>query len=87
MPDLKDILRSYNLRQIAKLIRLNWYNPYFGADPYINAMHGLDSLSDSFGYNSGRYLVAHFLANARSWRGPVAKTVKAELNRRLKSVR
>jgi hypothetical protein len=47
-------------------------------------MTSLNSINDNYGADSGRSIVAYFLANAPTWRGPFAKAVKAELNSRLK---
>lgn len=49
------------------------------AYPYAQAMRGLDKVTDSYGADSGDYVVRYFLENARSWRGETARRVKAEL--------
>jgi hypothetical protein len=67
------------LREIAKEIREDWQRPYFGAVPYLDAMATLDTVEQSYGADDGRAIVAYFLANAATWRGPVAREVKAEL--------
>lgn len=67
------------LCDIAREIRKTWPNPYFGAVPYIQAMGGLSSVSDNFGFDSGRSIVAYFLNNAQTWRGEDARRIKAEL--------
>ena len=64
---------------IARDIRKDWKNIYFGARPYVDAMASLDSISDAYGVDSARGIVQYFLANASAWRGPVARTIKAEL--------
>jgi hypothetical protein len=68
-----------SLADIARDIRADWERPYFGAVPYLREMRHLDSVTDSCGADSGRSVVAYFLANAGTWRGPVARSVKAEL--------
>ena len=73
-----------NLSEIANEIRSNWSNVYFGAVPYLDAMSTLDSINDDYGLDSGRSIVAYFLANAGTWRGEVARRVKKELNKMLK---
>ena len=73
-----------NLSEIAREIRSNWTNVYFGAVPYLDAMSTLDSINDDYGLDSGRSIVAYFLANAGTWRGEVARRVKKELNKMLK---
>lgn len=67
------------LYEIAREIRADWkkVSPY--AAPYLSAMATLDSIEDNYIFDSGRSVVAYFLANAGSWRGDVAKRIKAEL--------
>jgi hypothetical protein len=77
------------LHDIARDIRRDWRkvdkngysvsNVWFGAAPYLEAMGMLGSVEDNFGYDSGRSVVRYFLANASTWRGPVAQAIKAEL--------
>lgn len=77
-----------SLSTIAREIRRDWGSKvYFGAKPYLEAMACLDSVSDSYGLDSGRSIVNYFLANASTWRGDTAKRVKAELKEMLKAKR
>ncbi len=69
------------LHAIADEIVKDWKKPYFGAKPYIDSMKQLDDIKDSFGEESGKSIVRYFLANATSWRGEVARRVKAELKK------
>lgn len=78
-------LQAMSLREIAGLVYRTWPKPNFAAAPYLQAMAQMDSINDSFWNDDGRSVVAYFLNNAKTWRGDVAKLVKAELNRRLKS--
>jgi len=71
------MLRS--LETIAREIRADWKNVYFGAVPYLQAMRSLGSVDDEFGYDDGRSIILYFLSNASTWRGPTAKAIKAEL--------
>ncbi|MDF2188688.1 hypothetical protein [Paraflavitalea sp. CAU 1676] len=71
---------SDNLQEIAQVIRKDWQPVYFGAIPYLDAMSDLQSINDNYGCDSGRSVVNYFLANARTWRGEVAKAVKTKLN-------
>jgi hypothetical protein len=64
---------------IARDIARDWTKPNFAARPYLDAMHSLDSITDSYYSDSARYVVAYFLGNASSWRGDVARRIKAEL--------
>ena len=68
-----------SLFTISLDIRKDWKKPYFGAVPYINAMGSLDDITDNYGYDSGRSVVQYFLANARTWKGDVARRIKKEL--------
>lgn len=72
------------LSDIAYEIKRDWKNVYFGAVPYLNAMCQLDSVTDMYGQDSGRSIVAYFLGNATTWRGEVARRVKKELNDMIK---
>jgi hypothetical protein len=71
--------KTRTLQAIASEISSDWDDPYFGARPYINAMSYLASVTDFYGADSGRSIVAYFLANAGTWRGETARRVKAEL--------
>lgn len=65
--------------QVARDIERFWPKPYFGAVPYLRAMHHLDGPNDRYGEDSARSVVAYFLSNASSWRGTDARRLKAEL--------
>jgi hypothetical protein len=67
------------LYKIAAEIARTWKNPYFGAVPYIRAMHNLNAITDRLGHDDGECIVLYFLSNARYWRGEDAKRIKAEL--------
>ena len=68
-----------NLSTIAREIRADWKHVYFGAVPYLGALGALNGIRDNYGADSAHSIVLYFLANASTWRGPVAKRVKAEL--------
>lgn len=73
------------LGAIARMIRKDWGSKVnFAAKPYLNAMASLDDINDDYGQDSGKSVVNYFLANASTWRGPVAKAVKAKLNKLVK---
>lgn len=78
-------LPQTSLAGIASLIRRDWKKVYFGAVPYLEALACLNDIGEAYGADSGRSVVAYFMANANTWRGPVARAIKAELNKRLKS--
>lgn len=67
------------LSAIAREIREDWTRPYFGAVPYLDAMATLESVTDYYGADTGKSIVLYFLSNANTWRGEVARRVKAEL--------
>jgi hypothetical protein len=70
--------------EIAQVISRDWTRPFFGAVPYLDALRSMSSVDDSYGLDDGRMIVAYFLSNATTWRGPIARIVKAELKRRTK---
>lgn len=57
----------------------DWAKVYFGAVPYLQAMAYLNKITDAYYEDSAKSVVQYFLSNASSWRGEVAKRVKAEL--------
>ena len=69
------------LHEIAKEIRSDWKKVNFGAVPYLDAMSTLDKITDNYAQDSGKSIVLYFLSNASTWRGEVAKRVKAELKK------
>tara|TARA_R110000868_G_scaffold95522_7_gene262677 strand:- start:549 stop:773 length:225 start_codon:yes stop_codon:yes gene_type:complete len=69
--------RSLNL--IARDIRQDWKNVNYAAKPYLEAMQSLSSITDSYGCDNAKSVVLYFLCNAGTWRGPIAKSIKAEL--------
>lgn len=69
-----------SLSDIARDIRRDWGTKVnFGAKPYLDAMASMGSVSDNYGCDDGESIVRYFLSNATTWRGPVARTIKAEL--------
>lgn len=65
---------------IAKEIKENWKNVYFGAEPYLQAMFSLQTIDDYYYQDSADEIIRYFLANAMTWRGEVARRIKKELN-------
>lgn len=78
------------LHVIAAEIKRDWRDKnglskvYFGAAPYLDAMRQLHSITDSYFEDSAKDVVIYFLSNASTWRGDVAKRVKAELKAMVK---
>ena len=70
---------------IARDISRDWTKPYFGATPYLDAMHSLQSIRDKYYYDDAESVVRYFLANATSWKGETARAIKAELKTLLKA--
>lgn len=64
---------------IAAEIRRDWKNVNYAAKPYLEAMASLSDIRDNYYHDTGKSVVLYFLANAGSWRGDVARRIKAEL--------
>jgi hypothetical protein len=69
---------------IAHDIRRNWPKPHFAAFPYIYAMRSLNRADEMYGADSALSIIAYFLSNASTWRGPEARRIKSELREILK---
>jgi hypothetical protein len=72
-------MQQRSISIIARDISANWPKPYFGAVPYLRAMHSLDSIGDSYYQDDAKSVVLYFLSNATTWRGDKARAIKAEL--------
>lgn len=70
-----------SIATIAAEISRDWKKPYFGAVPYLDAMHSLDNIGENYGADSAKSIVLYFLCNASTYRGETAKRVKAELKK------
>lgn len=69
-----------SISSIARDIRREWGSKVdYAARPYLDAMFSIDSVTDNYGYDSGRSIVLYFLSNAGSFRGAAAKALKGEL--------
>ena len=73
-----------SLNAIASDISKDWKNISYSAKPYLQAMHGLNTIADNYGYDSGASIVRYFLANASQWKGENAKAIKLELKQLVK---
>ena len=71
-------------REIAYAIESDWKNisPY--AQPYLDAMKQLESVSGAYFADSGASVILYFLANAGSYRGEGARAYKALLKAMVK---
>lgn len=67
--------------EIAQDIRKDWKQVNYAAKPYLEAMESLDKITDVYGSDPAKSIIAYFLSNARSWSGPKAKEIKAELKK------
>ena len=85
MTDTDQATPTRPLRVIAREIYRTWERPYFGAFPYIEAMGQLDSITDRYYLDPADNIVRYFLSNARTWTGPDARRIKAELKALLHS--
>jgi ssDNA-binding Zn-finger/Zn-ribbon topoisomerase 1 len=77
-------LNRMKINELAALVDTDWKRVNFGAKPYLDAMFSLGDVDDMYGLDTGRSIVAYFLANANTWRGDMAKAVKAELKKRIR---
>jgi hypothetical protein len=66
-------------RDFALLAQVDWAKPYFGAKPYLDAMLTMSTFNACYGLDSAQSICQYFLANASTWRGPVARLAKAKL--------
>ncbi len=80
-------MMNRTLDVIARDISRDWTKPYFGAVPYLDAMHSLQSIRDRYCFDDAESVVRYFLANANSWKGETARAIKAELKTLLKGAR
>ena len=74
-------LSNKSLSDIAHLIKQDWRNLSIYAKPYVEAMEQLNSIEDNYYADSAQSVVLYFLANAQSWRGDIAREVKAYLKK------
>lgn len=72
------------LHVIAADIRKNWAKVNYAAVPYLMAMTTMETVDQDYGCDSGSSIVLYFLSNARSFTGPEAKRLKAELKEMVK---
>ena len=81
---MRTIAPVRSISTIAFEIASDWKKVNFAARPYLDAMYSLEKITDNYGFDSARSVVTYFLCNASSWKGEVAKRVKAELKSMLK---
>lgn len=64
---------------IARDVLADWKKVSLYAAPYLKAMFSLSDIKQDYGQDNGKSVVLYFLANATTWRGEVARRIKAEL--------
>lgn len=81
---MKKIKRTF--AEIVNEIRQVWTKPYFGAEPYLDALAQVHSSDKNAPYlfETAKDLVPYLLANMTSFRGEDAKRIKAELKEMIK---
>jgi len=84
LAQLEQELPDATIAEIAAVIAGDWTNVNYAAVPYLDAMFSLTTIRDKYGMDDGKGIVIYFLSNAGTWRGNIAKLVKAELKRRVK---
>jgi len=72
------------LSSIAAEIIADWTAYRDHAQPYIDALSKLHRATDRWRLGTGSNAIQGFLINAQTWRGEVARRVKAELRAILK---
>jgi hypothetical protein len=84
MPDEHD-LTALDLQDLVAIVYAEWnhVNPY--AASYLNALDVNDchELDDPVGNKTAEIQVRYLLTHVAGWRGQTARSVKAELRRRL----
>jgi hypothetical protein len=85
---LADELKGKKLFEIAQTVirdhRETGQKVNFALKPWLDALGSISEITDSYGAESGRTVIAYFLSNASQYKGATAKAVKAELKRRNK---
>lgn len=74
------------LSEVANEVYETWSKVNYAAKPYLQAMEGLDLITDAYGADSAASIVRYFLSNATGWRGEDAKRIKAELKAMVQDV-
>lgn len=82
-------LEKLLISDIAQIIQKDWKatsknGVYFGAKPYLDALKTMSTIDQNYYSESGKSIVIYFLANAQTWKGEVAKAIKAHFNKLIK---
>lgn len=85
MDTIKTEFTDKKIYEIAQIIKNDWKNVNYAAKPYLEAMFSLSDINDDYGCDHAKSIILYFISNASSWRGPLAKVIKAHLNKLVKS--
>jgi len=69
------------IKEIAQEIQSDWKNVNYGARPYLEVMHRLNTINDKFMMDDASTIVLYFLSNAKGYRGETATRIKNELKK------
>lgn len=72
--------KSRSLSEIAEDISENWEGITPQASEWLDAMSGLDRVTDAYYEDSGRMVVSELLAHSDGWTGTDAFRIKHELH-------
>jgi hypothetical protein len=81
-------MTEQNLAPLYELADVIWREgrgkPWFNyAKPYVEAMGSLTTASDQYFMDSGVSVCLYALSNLTSWRGEVARKIKADIKRHI----
>lgn len=71
--------KERSIRDIALDIKMDWKKIHPTAIDNLNAMLTLEKITDEYYYDTAKSIVCYFLAQASTWRGEKARTIKKEL--------
>lgn len=82
-------LEDCDLSNIAAIIKNDWRRTSpggvnYAAKPYLDAMSVMTTVKDNYGAEDGKTIVTYALCNMSTWKGEVAKLVKAHLKTLIK---
>lgn len=74
---------TLTIAELAGEAARDWKRVNYAAVPYLNALYTFQSRDpkEMYGYESAKSCILYFLSNATTWRGPVARAIKADLKR------
>ncbi len=75
----KEKITPRPLPEITREIRKDWRPMYRPAEAHFEAFEYADNVNQMYGCDSVKSEILYFLGNAGTWKGEVARRVKAEL--------